>query len=62
MTEDDDMDRICQETGRAVVALQWRGRHICLGEIFSYLSDERMDENTVQRRGTLSMAMNLLSK
>lgn len=56
------MDRICLEIGKAVIALQRRGRHICLGEIFSYLSDERSDTNNVQRRGVLSGAMNLLSK
>jgi hypothetical protein len=62
MTEGEDMDRICLEIGKAVIALQRRGRYVCLGEIFSYLSDERLDEYTLQRRGTLSRAMNLLSK
>ncbi|AHE73026.1 hypothetical protein M942_13105 [Enterobacter ludwigii] len=61
MTEDEDMDRICLEIGKAVIALQQRGRYVCVGEIFSYLSDERFDENTIPRRGVLSRAMNLLT-
>ncbi|HDR2590203.1 hypothetical protein ACEV60_20405 [Enterobacter ludwigii] len=62
MTKDEDMDRICLEIGKAVIALQQRGRYVCVGEIFSYLSDELLDENTIPRRGgVLSKAMNLLT-
>lgn len=62
MTEDEDMDRIRLEIGKAVIGLQQRGRYVCLGEIVSYLSEERLTECNVIRRGALSRAMNLLSK
>ncbi|MNO05086.1 hypothetical protein D3C81_2263270 [compost metagenome] len=56
------MDRIRLEIGKAVIGLQQRGRYVCLGEIVSYLSEERLTECNVIRRGVLSRAMNLLSK
>jgi len=62
MTEDEDMERIRLEIGKAVIGLKQLGRHVCLGEIVYYLSEERQTECNVVRRGTLSRAMNLLSK
>lgn len=62
MTEDEDMELICLEIGKAVIALKQRGRHVCLGEIVYYLSEERQSECNVVRRGTLSRVMNFLSK